>query len=236
MSGFVALHRNDTAQALLEKHPTAFLLLTQIAMRARWKNEPCPVTGLKKNEAFIGDFRAAGLRSEKAYRNAKEQLKRVGLCGFRRATQGAKRGTIAILLNEEIFSISQDEGAEQRAVEGRSGGGARATKNKETKKQGNTHPPSAGASVSNSQKIPTLDQAERYASSAPTTISKECARAWHDDRTSLGWEKPKGNSAHTYPIRNWMADLRSYAANWQSNRQGNPTNGTTKPNHGITHI
>ena len=139
MSGFVALHRNDTAQALLEKHPTAFLLLTQIAMRARWKNEPCPVTGIKKNEAFIGDFRAAGLRSEKAYRNAKEQLKRVGLCGFRRATQGAKRGTIAILLNEEIFSISQDEGAEQRAVEGRSGGGARAEqgRSKGDKEQGN---------------------------------------------------------------------------------------------------
>jgi hypothetical protein len=137
MNGFVALHRSETALVLLENYPSAFLLLTQIAVRARWKDEPCLITGLNKREAFIGDFKTAGLKSEKAYRNAKERLKQVGLCDFRRATQGAKRGTIATLLNEEVFSVSNGGGAEPRTAQGQREDEARATKNKETRKQGN---------------------------------------------------------------------------------------------------
>lgn len=42
-------------------------------------------------------------------------------------------------------------------------------------------------------------------------ISPETVRAWHDHRSSVGWEKAMGENM--IPIANWQADLRSYATN-----------------------
>lgn len=109
---FIALHRTDEAMTLLKRHPNAFLLLTQIAMRAKYK--PCPVTKLEVGQAFIGDWREAGLRSEKAYRHAKCVLADCKFAAFK----GATKGTVATLLNSTIYSITNEAKGEQTDSQG----------------------------------------------------------------------------------------------------------------------
>jgi hypothetical protein len=111
-SRWVALHCGDETKALLKDHPTAYLLLTLIAIRAKWKN--CPVTGLRIGQAFIGDWREAGIQSEAAYRHAKETLKRCRLATFR----GTNKGTIATLANSMVFSISTHSNSGQGSGQG----------------------------------------------------------------------------------------------------------------------
>lgn len=98
-SRWIALHCGEETQALIRNHPSAFLLLTQIAMRARWKD--CPITRLTTGQAFIGDWREAGIATEAAYRHAKETLTRCELATFR----GTNKGTVATLVNSMVFSI-----------------------------------------------------------------------------------------------------------------------------------
>jgi hypothetical protein len=100
MARFIALHCTDETSVLIASHPSAFLLLTQIAMRAKWKN--CGISGMKAGEAFIGDWQEAGLRSRQAYRHAKDVLERNHLATFR----GTNKGTIATLSNSMIYSIT----------------------------------------------------------------------------------------------------------------------------------
>jgi len=101
-SRFIALHCGDATQTLLSDYPNAFLLLAQIAMRAKWKD--CPITGLKAGQAFIGDWKKAGLRSRKIYQMSIERLEKCKLAVF----QGYNRGTLATLTGSTIFSITKD--------------------------------------------------------------------------------------------------------------------------------
>ena len=83
---FVGLHRGGEADFLQRNHPAAFLLLCLISSRARYTEEPCLVTGLRFGESLIGDWKEAGLTSEKSYRCAKSRLEKGRLCAFRRAS------------------------------------------------------------------------------------------------------------------------------------------------------
>lgn len=146
-NGWVALHRSEETLALLENYPNAFLLMTQIALRAKWKD--CPITGLKTGEALIGDWKKAGLRSPKAYQNAKIRLEKCGLATF----QGGNKGTRAKLVDSRVFSITTDTRGKQmgnsRGGEEQSAGNTRGTNHKETRKSGNPETPQfaeAGAS------------------------------------------------------------------------------------------
>lgn len=138
MSGWIAMHRSEDADTLQERHPAAWLLLCQIGRRARWKRESCPITGLSFGQAMIGDWKRAGLQSEKSYRHAMGILKRAGLVAFK----GANKGTIATLVSTSIFSIGTDSTGEQTVdqtgapagtVKGERRGGPGATKNKGNK-------------------------------------------------------------------------------------------------------
>jgi hypothetical protein len=138
---WLALHRSVEASALLQRHPTAFLLLTQIALRARYETGVCPVTKLGFGQAFIGDFKEAGIASEMAYRHAKSVLLGCNFATFK----GTNKGTIATLCSSAIYSISAP--AEERPSEqpdNRQG----TTKNKETRKQGTIPQTPAGESPS----------------------------------------------------------------------------------------
>lgn len=68
--------------------------------------------------------------------------------------------------------------------------------------------------------IPTIEEAQRFVLSDPSMIPPDCVEPWHDDRTSMGWEKPKGQTV--VPIRDWRADLRGYGRNWKENRVNRP--------------
>lgn len=86
----------------MREDPTAFLLLCCIAMRARYIEEPCQVTKLTFGQAFIGDYKEAGIRSRQAYRLACKRLLERGFATFK----GTNKGTIATLLPSEVFTIS----------------------------------------------------------------------------------------------------------------------------------
>jgi len=63
MMGWVLLHRSDETLVLMKEYPQAFLLLCQIALLAKRKD--CRITKLKARQARIGDWREAGITSEK---------------------------------------------------------------------------------------------------------------------------------------------------------------------------
>ena len=136
MSRFVALHATEETNELLKRHPNAFLLLTQIALRAKWKD--CPITKLKAGQAFIGDWRNAGLDSEKSYRCAKKTLTDCQIAAF----TGASKGTVATILDSTIYSNFHDPKGGQTddlgASQGRTKGEPRATNNTDTQIQGHT--------------------------------------------------------------------------------------------------
>lgn len=115
---FVGFHRGEQTDALQRNHPAAFLLLCLIARRARYTEEPCQITGLQFGEAFIGDWKEAGLTSRKSYRCALSRLEALRLCVFRGAKTGANKGTVATLLPQGIFSIDGTGGAIKGAIEG----------------------------------------------------------------------------------------------------------------------
>ncbi len=118
MSRWVSMICGEEAETLLRRHPNSFLLLAQIAMRAKWKD--CPITNLKKGEAWIGDYKAAGLKTPKAYRHAQKVLEKCGLAAFK----GASKGTVATLTNSEVFSIAPPARGEQTDHQGASKGQA----------------------------------------------------------------------------------------------------------------
>lgn len=99
-SRWIALHCSEDADTLQSRHPNAFLLLSQIARRARFTE--CKITGLKVGEAEIGDWKRAGLKSENVYRTAKSVLQKAGLVAFRTTN----KGTIATLCNSAIYSVT----------------------------------------------------------------------------------------------------------------------------------
>lgn len=127
---WIALHCGDDTLTLIAKHPNAFLLLTQIAMRAKWKD--CPITKLKAGQAHIGDWREAGLSTEKVYRHAKRVLSKCNLAEFK----GASKGTVATLTGPTIFSITIEAKGGQtdngKANQGRAGGDQGATNHTDT--------------------------------------------------------------------------------------------------------
>jgi hypothetical protein len=106
------MHCGDEAEALQAQHPSAFLLLCQIARRAKWKD--CRITKMKKGEALIGDWKEAGIKSEMAYRIAKQTLADCGLATF----QGTNKGTRAILTSTTIFSLTKPLNNEQEDERG----------------------------------------------------------------------------------------------------------------------
>jgi hypothetical protein len=103
VKSWLCYYRSHEADELQAKHPNAFLLLLQIARRARLT--PCPVTGLEIGQAYIGDYRQAGIQSERQYRTAKNTLKTRGFSTFK----ATSKGTIATLLEQGIFSLSPTE-------------------------------------------------------------------------------------------------------------------------------
>jgi len=101
--GFIKLIRNSSKYfIMLEERPTAFLLLSLIANRARRTNEKDLMIDLEIGEALIGDFFAYGV-TRAVYRTDKEYLIRNG---FILTTKADRRGTIVKLIDSDIFDIN----------------------------------------------------------------------------------------------------------------------------------
>lgn len=103
MRGFVKLMR-EAALDLLENKPNAYLLLSQIALRARWSEEASSIYRLGINQSLIGDHEKIGLTNSE-YKTAKKILSTAGYADFH-PTPG--KGTIATLLTPTVFDINTD--------------------------------------------------------------------------------------------------------------------------------
>jgi len=110
MSNFIMLHRSEETNELM-KYPPAFMLLTQIALRARRTNR-FNLEELKPGEALIGDHPSIGL-SEQQYRTAKKKLKKWGFATFR----STNKGTIAKISTTEIYDINIENSNDQNNIQ-----------------------------------------------------------------------------------------------------------------------
>lgn len=99
----------EKAQKLLQDDPQAYLLMSQIALRAcinanlsDGRHELTAKKNLRSNQAVIGDFKNCGLTRDK-YRSTQERLKKYGFVSFRTFS----RGTIATItdLGLDLFNI-----------------------------------------------------------------------------------------------------------------------------------
>ena len=101
--GFIKQSRGTEVDELM-RFPFAFLLLTQIARRARRTTQTFNPHDLKPGEALIGDHQSIGA-SLQNYRTAKEQLARWKLATF----QPTSRGTIATLIDTRVYDINAEQ-------------------------------------------------------------------------------------------------------------------------------
>lgn len=131
MIPYVKAVRSDQA-SFLDHHPNANHLLNVIARRSR--RTKCNLNMLEIGECFIS-FRSVGM-TEQQYRTAKKQLQKWGLVGFKKGRRVTDKGTVALLLNSDVYDINTQEGNGRVTEEQRKGNG-RVTTNKECKKEKN---------------------------------------------------------------------------------------------------
>lgn len=99
--GFVKLQRSGTTIDLLSD-PNAMHLITVIAIRARYSDEP-NLRGLAFGSALIGDHLSYGLTRAQE-RSARRRLEKYGLASFRTS----RSGTVATLLDSRVFCLRDE--------------------------------------------------------------------------------------------------------------------------------
>lgn len=104
--GFIKLNRGSKTAELL-KDSSAFILLGVIALRAK-RTGDFNIHKLRVGEALVGDYANYGLTEQK-YRAAKTKLEHWGFASFR----PTNRGTIATLLNSDIYDINAEPSNER---------------------------------------------------------------------------------------------------------------------------
>ncbi len=105
---FVVCYRNELlVSELLKKNQNDFILLYFIAIRA-WRGPGISPRDCGIGEAFIGDYSTMGM-SEQEYRTVKKHLKKMGFITIKPTS----KGTIAKLINTELFDPNFDFGNDQ---------------------------------------------------------------------------------------------------------------------------
>src|SRR5690606_39906713 len=98
-------NRGERTEQLLAKHRIAFVLLSQIALRARFSDEKS-LDGLTFGQALIGDWARLGF-TEGEYRAAKKRLEALGIATFKGVpnSRTGERGTVATLTDFSVFEL-----------------------------------------------------------------------------------------------------------------------------------
>ena len=104
VNGFIQLKRSPETRDLLARDPLAFVLLTHIALRARWRNE-LNIEDLGLGEALIGDFKSYGM-TRGQYRTRVRRLVKWRKIEIRTTP----KGTIARLISADVFDINEQSG------------------------------------------------------------------------------------------------------------------------------
>lgn len=130
--GFIKFIRESKEfDMLVLRRPSAFVLLSIIAKRAKRSNDH-PYPELEMGEALIGDYKTYGV-SEQIYRTDKDFLRRFNFATFKPTS----KGTIAKLINSSVFDINIE--GEQRP-------------NQRTKEQAINDRPTTNKNVKNNAK------------------------------------------------------------------------------------
>lgn len=124
-SNYIQLFRSPETYNLLEEDPKAYLLLSQIALRAK-RTDGFSAKNLEIGEAFIGDHEKIGL-TQGEYRGAKKRLEKYGFASFR----PTNKGTIAKLISSSIFDINEETKAGKKPNKQQSEDKQRTTNNKD---------------------------------------------------------------------------------------------------------
>lgn len=103
MNGFLKLSRGEETLELMS-NPNCFILLAQIAYRARRK-DTFSVNNLKPNQCYIGDYKKIKLTHQK-YRTALKKLESWGFI----TTETTNKGTIATLTDTRVWDINAETG------------------------------------------------------------------------------------------------------------------------------
>ena len=99
--GFLKLNRK-AAEYLIEHEPECYLLITQIALRARRIKKV--LNSLDKRQALIGDSEKCGLTRQK-YRTALKKLETMKIITIKSTT----KGSIVTLLDNRIYDINVED-------------------------------------------------------------------------------------------------------------------------------
>jgi len=202
-NGFIKVYRGGGIDEMLRR-PIALALLLQIALRARWR-PGMGVNGLQPGQALIGDYATLGI-TERRYRTAKNWLKSAGLATF----QATNKGTIATLLNSDIFDINTDGGDEQND---RQPTGKRRTSDeqKTTNEEGKK-----GKNNKERMKRPELSEVCSFCLEIglPGSDGDYCFHKWQSNDWTNGGK----------PIRDWKATIRAWkAAGYLPSQKGIPS-------------
>jgi hypothetical protein len=130
---YIKLYRSEATKELM-KDKSAYMLLTQIAVRAR-RTDSFNVTDLKPGEALIGDFKSIGLTRQN-YRTALKNLEKWKFITIKTTN----KGTIATLCNNDVYDINISEGNQQvnqRLTNDQPAGNQQLTTNKNDKNEKN---------------------------------------------------------------------------------------------------
>lgn len=211
-SGFLKLQRSPDTLELL-RDGDAFLLLTQIAYRARRTADGVNPHNLAAGEAMLGDYHNCGL-SERRARTAKDKLAKWGLATFR----ATNRGTIAKLCNSAVFDANieprdeqndRPETSQRRAKDERRDEPETTNNKGEEREEVKKEKKERAASRSARFVAPTVEEVEAYCQEDGYQID---AQAFLDYYSSKGWLVGKT------PMKDWRAAVR----NWSRREQTMP--------------
>ena len=105
---FIMCNRNEIlVSEILNRNSNAFILLYFIAMRA-WRGPGRSPRDCDMGEALIGDYSKMGM-TQQNYRTAKKHLEKMGFI----TTKSTTKGTLAKLVNTELFDPNFDFGNDQ---------------------------------------------------------------------------------------------------------------------------
>lgn len=149
-NGWVKLKRGDLTNSLI-RNPNAFLLLTQIALRAR-RTDICYEKTLKRGQAFLGDHQNIGL-TRCQYRTALTFLKKNG---FVKVEKTSAMGTVVRLISRDIFDINESATATSVATSSPVNSQQVATNKKTNNEKKERSPTQAEKSISNQSLIPKI--------------------------------------------------------------------------------
>tara|TARA_R100000750_G_scaffold29451_1_gene18598 strand:- start:1757 stop:2449 length:693 start_codon:yes stop_codon:yes gene_type:complete len=209
-SGYIKLNRCADLENMIVRRPNAFMLLTLIAIRARWSEDSCKITGLTQGQAYIGDYRSCGLTRQQ-HRTALNWLKANQYV----TTKSTTKGTTATLCDSSVYDVFK--------------GGKQPTTNQQTTNE----QPTSNQQATTKKKVKTVktdkkekkiedekpfippseeeiqDQLKLILKSKGLRVTPTRGLAYSEryliSRTEAEWIKANGKK-----VKNWKLDLRTW--------------------------